>query len=90
MAKKYDDDDGRSLADMSGVEGPSLFLPRRRKKPTEPQPEASNDRPWEETGLTRQQRRWYVLGALKASLLIALAFIVGLGAVILLMLMFWT
>jgi hypothetical protein len=88
--KKYDDDDGRSIADMSGVEGPSLFLPRARKKPPEEPPQRS-DRPWEsQEGLTGQERRWYVLGALKASLAIALAFILGLGVVILLMLLFWT
>lgn len=39
--------------------------------------------------MTKEERRWYVLGALKAALLIGLVFIVGLGLAILLMIWFW-
>ena len=70
----YDDDDGRTIADMSDIGRQPLFLPRL--------PE--NDRPWEQTGLTKEERLWYTLGALKAALLIALAFIGGLGLIVLL------
>ena len=33
--KVYDDDDGRTIADMSEVSGPSMFVPRKsgRKNP---------------------------------------------------------
>ena len=36
--------------------------------------------------MTPEERRWYVLGAMKAGLLIGLAYIVGLGLVVLLFL----
>lgn len=80
------EDDGRTVADMSDLARPSLFSFRstgaRRRRETEP-PEEKPDRPWEETGMSRRDRRRYIWGALSASLLIALAFIVGLGLVIL-------
>ena len=38
--------------------------------------------------LSPEERRWYVLGALKASMLIALAFIGGLGLIVLLFYLF--
>jgi hypothetical protein len=90
--RTYEDDDGRTIVDMSGIGAPSLFVPKRAKKEnrrhSEPE-QLEPDRPWEDHSMSREERRWYVLGALKASLLIALAFIVGLGLVIALMLLFW-
>ena len=92
MAKKqYEDDDGRSFADMSQIERPNFFslghMPERRERDNErPQktqaPSAGDE-------MTKQERRWYVLGTLKASLLIGLAYVVGLGLLILLMVSFW-
>ena len=94
MARKkkvYEDDDGRTIADMSGVGRPSLFLPRRTEgDPQSPFPQPSEERPeWEQSPVSGEERRMYILGALKAALLIAFAFIGGLGIVILLMLLFW-
>lgn len=40
--------------------------------------------------LTKSERRWVALGALKSALLIALVFIAGLGLAILLMIFFWS
>ena len=49
-----------------------------------------NDRPWDQSGrFSKQESRWYALGALRAALLIGLAFIVGLGLTILLMILLW-
>ncbi|MBB5263051.1 hypothetical protein HNP82_000145 [Catenibacillus scindens] len=42
------------------------------------------------TELTPKERRWVILGALSGALLIGLAFIVGLGIIIALMVIFWT
>ena len=42
------------------------------------------------TELTSKERRWVILGALSGALLIGLAFIVGLGIIIALMVIFWT
>lgn len=91
MGKKqvYEDDDGRTIADMSGVSRPNLLfphLPPRESGPKVlPQPEPpAEERPWEEHEFTPEERRWYILGAIKAGLLIALAFGVGLGLIVLL------
>ena len=71
---------------MSGVEAPSMFghLPKREKKnpvfsaPEEKKPEL----PWEDNSFSRSERRAAIRGALSASLLIGLAYIVGLGLLI--------
>ena len=80
------EDDGRTIADMSGVENPStsLFgrLPRRRRDksdqqtPTEP--------------LTKEQNRMVIGGALLAALLIGGVFIIGGAIAIAVMLALWT
>ena len=93
-----DGDDGRQIADMSGVEAPSLFghLPRRegqrRDAPPEPGAPAPAARPWEQNkdDLTPEERRIYMWAAFKAALFIGLFYIVGLGAVILLLLLLWS
>ncbi len=87
--RTYDDDDGRVIADMSAVERPPLILPRRQKKKEAERPPEAEDRPWE-SSFTPQERRVTILAALKAGLLIALTYIVGLGAIILLLLWLWT
>jgi len=94
MARKDFEDDGRTVADMSGIERPRLFIPRLPKSEScqrqDTQPEA-DDRPWEKDrdALNKDEKRWYVLGALKAALLIGLAFIVGLGILIAVLLGIW-
>lgn len=83
--KTYDDDDGRTIVDMSGVERPSMFghMPASGKKdPVFSAPEEKPERPWEESGYSRSERRAAVRGALTAGLLIALAYILGLGILI--------
>ena len=109
MARKktWDDDDGRTIASMSDVQRPNLFIPRKNQRdshmPAHPdavnatdsfvpvEEEASeNDRPWDQSDrFSKQERRCYALGALKAALLIGMAFIVGLGIAILAMILIW-
>ena len=85
--RTYDDDDGRTIADMSDVyvRTPLGYrsLDGKRRRETEPAKEEKKA-PWEESGTSKEERRSYIWGALSAALLIALAFIVGLGLVILL------
>lgn len=116
--KEWDDDDGRTIADMSGIERPAFIMPRIRDRKSsaergrtiftkrgwrssaeqesdpvtwESEEQTVKERPWEnESEFTPQERRMYVLGALKAALLIALAFIVGLGAAVWIMIQVWT
>ena len=83
--RHYDDDDGRTIVDMSGLERPSMFghLPGSRENRAFKAPEERKPhRPWEESGWSRSERGAAVRGALAASLLIAGAYIVGLGAII--------
>ena len=93
MAKKkkiYDDDDGRSFADMSGVERRNLMSftihgQTDKEKQNDNRPKNEHSEPI----FTREERRWYILGALKSALLIGAAFIFGLGLFILLMYVIW-
>ena len=78
--KTYDDDDGRTIADMSGVQRDSMFLPRSLKKHgtfAEKEEEEESTEPQ----YTNEQRRTAVGGALTAAMLIAGVFI-GAGAIV--------
>lgn len=87
--REYPDDDGHVIADMSGIERQRLWIPRLGgRQPGPARPEAGERQDWE-SSFTPEEQRLAVLGALKAALLIALAFIIGLGAVILLMVLVW-
>lgn len=100
--KEWDDDDGRIIADMSGIERPRFLIPRIGSRTSsaeqksdsvqrESKEQTVQERFWEnESEFTPQERRMYMLGALKAALLIALAFIVGLGAAVWIMIQVWT
>ena len=86
MNRKEDwEDDGRTIADMSGISRPPLLIPRFRKTSDTPQKPAGQD-----TGLSRKERGYAALGATMAALLIAMVFMAGIGIAILLMLIFWT
>lgn len=85
--KVYDDDDGRTIADMSEVSGPSMFLPRksgRKKFPMEQEKSNGSQQEWDP-----KDRRIYVFGALRAALLIALVYAVGFALIIGLLLLIW-
>ncbi|MFR8548337.1 MAG: hypothetical protein ACLVEV_06920 [Lachnospiraceae bacterium] len=97
--KKYredQDDDGRTVADMSDVQR-SIFSGSWRpvggghipKNNAEQQEETRPHRPWEDDSLTKEERRMYVLGAMKAALLIGMVYLVGGGVLIALLLARW-
>ncbi len=93
--KVYEDDDGRTIADMSGVDHPSSFLPRfpsgdDGKSGHRDISSGEDDRPWENSSLTKEERRAYILGALGAALLIGGIFIIVLGLLIWALLALWT
>lgn len=72
MAKKPFEDDGRTIADMSGVDYPSLFgLFRRRPKRGEKKEGVPEEQ------LTKAQTRRYVFGAVLAGLAVAGVFILA-------------
>ncbi|MDO5425561.1 MAG: hypothetical protein Q4F41_17755 [Eubacteriales bacterium] len=94
--REYDDDDGRTIVDMSQVSKPHLYRPPtplnpvREEKPAETEQPQQEERPWEDTSLSKTERRMYVLGALKSALLIGLVYVVGLGLVILGLIKLWS
>jgi len=59
--KQEEEDDGRVIADMSGIETPSLFAPfsGRKKRREGEVPKVKNDRPWEDSSLNKKERFWY-------------------------------
>ena len=84
--KTYDDDDGRTIADMSGVQRSGMFLPRSLKKHGT---FAKQDEEPAEPQYTQEQRRSAVGGALTAAIVIAGVFI-GAGAILIALLtLFW-
>ena len=91
--RPHEDDDGRTIVDMSQVDRPSMFgfrgdlLPEKRQE--RPQ-ERKKSRPWEEEApISPKERRMYALGALKAALLIGLAYLAGLALIIFLLIQLW-
>ncbi|MCC8044442.1 MAG: hypothetical protein LIP12_02950 [Clostridiales bacterium] len=99
--KVYDDDDGRTIADMSQVERPGMFghLPRsasdRQKGHADPDrktsPRTAQDGAdgMKQPPFTRKERMKYTWMALRAGLLVALVYILGCGLVIALLYLFW-
>ena len=76
MRKRDDfEDDGRTIADMSG---------------NAPPPEPANDRPWEQApDWTPKEKFWAVMGVLKATLAIAGVYLVGLGVLLAVLFLLW-
>ena len=77
------EDDGRTIADMSGIAPQPTIVPRRKPRK---EPEANSGEGLE---LTRKEKRWAVLGAMKAVLLIAGAYLLGLGILLGLLFLIW-
>lgn len=88
--KHWEDDDGRTIADMSQVKRPSLFgnLPGsayQREEQPEEREEAKKSPPWVDNSLSKQDRHAFFFGTMKASLLICAAYLVGFGVFILIL-----
>lgn len=97
MKKEYDEaEDERVVADMSGIERRNLFFGRRPKGTRAelqdvPHARRNPSAPYQqEEEISSEQRRWYILGALKASLMIGAVYAIGFGIVILLMILIWS
>ena len=89
MKKKFDDDDGRTVVDMSDVSRPPLWIPRpvgapkSRREATE---QTGGNQPVE---IDSSDSRAYVFGALGAALLVGGIFILAALIVILLLIFVW-
>ncbi len=96
MKQPYDDDDGRVIADMSGVEKRSALdtwfgLDGQRRQKTSAPPSSSSPAPHGRNNidLSGEERRAALFGVLKASLLIGLVYLGAFALLILLLLALW-
>lgn len=83
------EDDGRVIADMSGVERPSLFGAGRPPRREGPRGAAPARRREPDVRFTITERLWMALGAFKAGLVVGLVYVVFLGLVIVALLAIW-
>lgn len=87
------EDDGRVIADMSGVERPSLFghMPgRHERRGTAPSAEhRSRSKREPAVRLTTKERVWLALGALKAGFLLSMVYVVLFVIVLLALSLLW-
>ena len=88
--KSYDDDDGRTIVDMSSLEAQPIFLPRlpKSKKNAEQREEADDYQP--DGQLSGRERRATVLAALGAAFLIAGVFAAAGAGLIAFLIWAWT
>ena len=91
----YEDDDGRTVADMSGLEPQPMLIPRTHKRRNradfrEPDTPEANGRPGDPSGeRNREERNAAIGGALKAGLLIGFTFLIAGAVAILAMQALW-
>ena len=86
MSRRNDfEDDGRTVADMSGLESPGLFGRRSRSSQTgreHPDNGESERNPWEDAPFSWKERLRYMGVALAAALSIAFVFLAGIALII--------
>ncbi|MCC8065743.1 MAG: hypothetical protein LIO94_01380 [Clostridiales bacterium] len=91
VQKEYTDD-GRTIADMSGVGRPGMFghLPeRRRSHESEADAEDEDTAEPKQPPFTRRERRMYTFAAMKAGLLIGLVYLLVCCALIGFLYLIW-
>lgn len=84
------EDDGRTVADMSGLESPGLFGRRFQSSQSEKKNDSGDGgtgggherKPWEDAPFTWQERLRYMGMALGAALLIAVILLAGIALII--------
>ena len=86
--KVYEDDDGRTIADMSNISRQPLLIPRFNKldkKKSENPENTDEEKPWEDNSFSKKERRSFIFGSLGAAFVVGLVFLIGFLAVILLL-----
>ena len=86
--KIYDDDDGRTIVDMSGVGRRGIFLPRFDKGRASDDSRSDLQNPQRES-MSRVDTFRLILGAIGAALLVGGVFVAVYGLVIFLMTVVW-
>lgn len=89
MKRKYDDDDGRIIADMSflNLDNSTSSINLKKNKSVD-FTNIDNNLQSNSLYLTKKEQFYFMLGALKASLLIGLAYLIGLGSIVALICIF--
>ena len=92
--KHYDDDDGRTIIDMSQVPQSSPFSgwtsgAGRERRRAQRQEAGERRQGEEQQPIPKEERRMFLKGAMKATLLIGLAYLAGLGLLIWIMTLIW-
>ncbi len=86
--RKEFEDDGRTIADMSGLDGRSGSAKGNEKGNSYSEGRGTEgsrqreERPWENSSFSWKERFYYIGAALEAALLIALVFLAGIALVI--------
>ncbi len=86
--KQFADDDGRTVADMSGIEKTPLIIPNIAGKTDKKKSEEREKKPENQVSLSKSERRSFILGTVSAALLIGLIFAAVFAAVILAIIFF--
>ena len=100
MRKEYEDDDGRTIADMSGVDNNSVLSGiltglavsknRKEKRASGSQIDAhGQDNNYLQEDFDKEHRKYYIFGALGSGLLIGAVYLAGFGLLILILLLIW-
>ena len=74
-------DDGHSIVDMSNIDRPNLLKIKKIDK-EENIEKSQDDRPWEDHSLNKDEKKWAILGTLKATLFVWLIYVVIFGIVV--------
>ena len=87
-------DDGRTIADMSGVERQPLLLPnigpiRKRREERKAAKTSGQKQEYIESSEDKETRKAYVGGAIGASLLIALVYLGAFALLVVILLLIW-
>ncbi len=94
MRKPEDfEDDGRTIASMEDVERPSLMGALGRVRTGGQRPETQQSKRPVYAGqdeVSGEHRRWYILGMLRAALMIGGVYIIAFAVIILLLLLLWS
>ena len=99
MRKNYDDDDGRTVADMSGVDNNSVLSGlftglntsrhKKEKNKKDKLLRATENIDQTESEQEKKTRRLYAFGAMRAGLLIGAVYLAAFAALIILLLLIW-
>ena len=88
MSKKTREfeDDGRTIADMSGIERQPMIIPKfsHLKKNKNSEAQEADDKPWEDNSFNKKERKSFIFGALGATVLVSAIFALAFALVILL------